>query len=265
MFRLNWKPLLIGAVVAVTLAVGVAQADACWGCGWARPGCCGYSTYTPYYSSCCTVGCSPGYSGGYGWYVGYRPGPIRRLLFGPYRWYYGYTGYSFDYGVDTCCTGVGAVAPAPPSQPIPTEAQKPVLSDEPAEPAVAPPAAPEVPEPAVEPSADAAPNTQHTPENSGLLTIYVPYDAKIAVNGLATRSKGSRRQYVSYGLKPGLSYKYLIRAEKMMRVRENPADPYSPLVDRLVVSEREILLTAGAREMVTFGFSPALPQEIAAR
>ena len=35
----------------------------------------------------------------------------------------------------------------------------------------------------------------------------------MTVNGLATKSTGSRRQFVSFGLKPGLSYKYVVKAE----------------------------------------------------
>ena len=50
-------------------------------------------------------------------------------------------------------------------------------------------------------------------EESGVLTVWVPYDAKVTVNGLETKSTGSRRQFVSYGLKPGFSYKYVVRAE----------------------------------------------------
>ena len=50
-------------------------------------------------------------------------------------------------------------------------------------------------------------------DESGVLTVWVPYDAKVTVNGLETRSTGSRRQFVSYGLKPGFSYKYEVQAE----------------------------------------------------
>lgn len=261
MFRPNWKPLLIGAVVAVTLAMGAAQADACWRCGWTVPGCCGYTAYyTPSYTSCCTVGCDPCYSGGYGWYVGYRPGPVRRLLFGPYRWYYGYTGGWSDCCFDSCCTA-GTVAPAAAGQGVPTEAEKPVLEGAPDAPAVPGPPAND----AAEPPADSAPSTFNTPKNSGLLTIYVPYDAKITVNGLATRSEGSRRQYVSYGLKPGFQYKYVVRAQRVVRERENPTDPSSLFVERLVEEKQEVVLTAGTREVVTFGFNPGPREELASR
>ncbi len=39
-------------------------------------------------------------------------------------------------------------------------------------------------------------------DESGVLTVWVPYDAKVTVNGLLTKSTGSRRQFVSFGLKP---------------------------------------------------------------
>lgn len=284
MFGPSWKTLLIGGVVAATLAMGVSQADACWRCGGYYPVSWGYTAYyTPSYTSCCTVSYDPCCSTSCGWYVGYRPGPLRRLLFGRYRWYYGcWGGYSsYDWG--TCCTEVGVMAPAAPAQPTPAEVQKPVLGEQPAKPPVTPPTmpaepttppptTPNGPEPAVEPPAkapeppaDTAPSTLRTRENSGLLTIYVPYDAKITVNGLTTRSKGSRRQYVSYGLKSGFGYRYVIHVQAMTRVRENPDDPYSPLVNRLVEREKEVVLTAGDRKMVTFGFNPAPSQEVASR
>jgi uncharacterized protein (TIGR03000 family) len=47
----------------------------------------------------------------------------------------------------------------------------------------------------------------------GLLTVAVPDDAKIYVNGQATTSTGGSRQYVSRSLQPGFSYAYEVRAE----------------------------------------------------
>jgi uncharacterized protein (TIGR03000 family) len=40
----------------------------------------------------------------------------------------------------------------------------------------------------------------------------VPQDAKIAVNGEPTTSDGSQRRYVSHGLQPGESYRYVVKA-----------------------------------------------------
>jgi uncharacterized protein (TIGR03000 family) len=82
-----------------------------------------------------------------------------------------------------------------------------------------------------------------TIENSGLLTIYVPNDAKVTINGLPTRSDGSKRQYVSYGLQPGLTYKYEIHASV---VRDG----------QLIEDNKTIYLSAGKRGAVAFGSSP---------
>jgi uncharacterized protein (TIGR03000 family) len=48
--------------------------------------------------------------------------------------------------------------------------------------------------------------------DAGLLNIRVPTEAKVYINGLETKSTGAERQYVSYGLKSGLTYKYEVRA-----------------------------------------------------
>ena len=309
MFRPSWKSLLMGVVVAAILMTGASQADAWWARCYqpASWGCC----YSPCYATYYTVSYDPCcYSGG-GWYVGYRPGPVRRLLFGPYRWYYGgYSSYCCSY--DVCCTAVETTGqPTPAVKSVPTPAKKPVtetpaavpaddtsgalpnLEPEPSivpglgserslvpgldsEPAITPGLEPEpaitpgldlepgiTPEPPATPPATApmpgtvpmpgtTPGTSAVPtrENSGLLIVWVPYDAKVIINGLLTHSKGSRRQYVSYGLKPGFSYKYEIRAEA---VRDG----------QLVEEVRTVVLTAGVRESVAFGFNPQLNEELA--
>ena len=82
--------------------------------------------------------------------------------------------------------------------------------------------------------------------NRALLTIYVPYEAKITINGLPTQSTGSRRQYALFGLQPGLNYQYEIHAEI---VREG----------KIVEENKTVTVTAGQQESVAFGFnvSPA--------
>jgi uncharacterized protein (TIGR03000 family) len=47
----------------------------------------------------------------------------------------------------------------------------------------------------------------------GLLAVNVPEDARIYVNGQATTSTGSSRQYVSRDLQTGFNYTYEVRAE----------------------------------------------------
>jgi uncharacterized protein (TIGR03000 family) len=87
--------------------------------------------------------------------------------------------------------------------------------------------------------------------SSGILTVWVPFDAKVTVNGLETQSTGSHRQFVSYGLKPGFSYKYDVRAQVVRngKVQEDA---------------RTVTMTAGEITAVAFGFN-ATSQQVAAR
>ena len=204
MSRTSWKCLLVGVVVAIALSSLAPQADAqWWGCcrsaGW---GCC----YTPCCSSCwgCGSGCYDG-----GWYLGCRPGPVRRLLFGPCRWYWGGCGYGcgYSYGCgyggcsyggcttyDGCCLGAvsGTPTPAQPT-PAPTPAKKPVLEPPPAMP-TEPAPSPTLPGPGGLPGTQlpgtppgpspVLPKTSATSADaSGILTVWVPYDAKVTING----------------------------------------------------------------------------------
>ena len=50
------------------------------------------------------------------------------------------------------------------------------------------------------------------PRDQGILTVEVPAEATITVNGLATSSEGAQRRYVSKGLNRGYSYKYEVTA-----------------------------------------------------
>jgi uncharacterized protein (TIGR03000 family) len=284
MNRRNWKCLLIGVVVAVVLSSAAPQADAQWA-GWYRPTAawgCGYSPcysscyspcYTPCYSSCyATASCySPCGYDSYGWYAGWRPGPIRRLLLGRYRWYWGgyWGGCCPTYDTYSCCGDGSMTAPtgAPTPAPAPTPAKKPVIdSTMPSEPAVpeapapglpATPAMPGQPEPAM-PSMPGQPEpampktSDSSSAETGVLTVWVPYDAKVTINGLETRSTGSRRQFVSYGLKPGLSYKYVVLAQ-VLRNGEVQEDT------------RTVSLTAGDITAVAFGFNVSAEQVAATR
>ena len=81
-----------------------------------------------------------------------------------------------------------------------------------------------------------------TYENSGQLTIWAPAKAKITINGYETTSKGSKRRYVSTGLQPGLTYKYVIRAEL-------------PRNGKMAEETKTVYLTAGSTEGVAFGFN----------
>lgn len=75
------------------------------------------------------------------------------------------------------------------------------------------------------------------------LTVAVPAEARIYVNGNATSSKGAVREFVSRGLKPGKSYKFDVRAEM-------------PSADgQTMVDSKTLVVSAGAREQVHFAFA----------
>ena len=64
----------------------------------------------------------------------------------------------------------------------------------------------------------ARPNTKassstRTAADSMTLTVTVPADAKLFVNGHATTSIGETRQYSSAGLRPGSKYDYQVRTD----------------------------------------------------
>jgi uncharacterized protein (TIGR03000 family) len=81
-----------------------------------------------------------------------------------------------------------------------------------------------------------------SPADSGILTVWVPYEAKVTINGMLTKSTGSKRHFVSYGLRPGYSYKYEVKAEI---VREG----------KILTETQTVSVTAGDRGGVAFGFN----------
>jgi uncharacterized protein (TIGR03000 family) len=80
--------------------------------------------------------------------------------------------------------------------------------------------------------------------SEGLLTVSVPADAKIFVNGQATTSKGEVRQYVSRDLSNGMNYTYEVRAEV---VRDGQKMEQVKTID----------LRAGAANALAFDFDAA--------
>ncbi len=320
MSRLMRRASILAAVAAVAVTFGVAQAEAGWH-HWAR---CYSACYAPCYSYACNPCYTPCYSACYtpratwsycdpccdGWYLGVRRGPIRRFLFGHYRWYRtwdccGVCGYD-----PCCCTttttwygdACGAAVevqtePQPQQQQMPAEANRPAVNPDPT---LAPPEEPE-PQPAMpqpkrpapqdpatqqqpparpqlpggtEPAGDTQPSADEQPalpmpnrpslpstmpdesrrvptrQDSGLLTIWVPVDAEVTINGQETQSQGTRREYVSYGLKPGFSYKYVVRAEVQRDGRPQ-------------VETKTIYLTAGTSEGLAFGFTEEATEGLA--
>jgi uncharacterized protein (TIGR03000 family) len=83
--------------------------------------------------------------------------------------------------------------------------------------------------------------------NSVLISVNVPADAKIFVNGNATRSTGSSRQYISRGLVAGRQYTYELKAEVE--------------VNGKTVSDTQVVrLTAGERTQVAFNLTEKTEQ-----
>jgi uncharacterized protein (TIGR03000 family) len=254
MIRPNWK-LVVFAIVVVAILLTTVQSANAWWWGCCRPAYwgCGYSCYSPCYSVC---------SPSCGYYVGcYRP----------WRWSCGWCGgcYSGCYAscysscnVAASCCGSTTTTAAPSTPTLaPTPAKKPVIEGpSPVTPAVPDPGtAPTLTPGAFEPAApsttpatppEPASTSTQIPETSGVVTVWVPYEAKVAINGLATRSTGSRRQFVSYGLKPGFSYKYNIHAEV---VRDG----------KLLEESQIVTLTAGQSTAVAFGFNPNPAESVA--
>ena len=98
--------------------------------------------------------------------------------------------------------------------------------------------------PATEGAAPAAEGVTTEPQamhsaDSAVLTVQVPTNAKIYVNGVATTSEGAERNYVSRDLRPGFNYTYELRAEF---VREGKS----------VTETKSVTLTAGQTARVDF-------------
>jgi uncharacterized protein (TIGR03000 family) len=68
-------------------------------------------------------------------------------------------------------------------------------------------------QPALPPGADKDTSVQPPTSGMATLTVYVPSDAKVLVNGRATRSTGGVRRFQSSGLKPGLVYSYEVQVQ----------------------------------------------------
>ena len=235
------------AVVGLSLGFLTRTSDACWpryGCGAWYPGpLTALACWTPCWSVCdVCVPCDPCCAED-SWVLGVRPGPIRRLILGPYRW----------YRVPGCCDVCGEISCAcepaivttpsltpTPVQPSPTPVQP---SPEPSAPSSTPMPGtdmlnqPTPANPLVNPTSYSVP----TRNESGLLTVYVPAQAKVFINGMATKSSGTRREYVSYGLKEGLQYRYVVTAQ----VEQD---------GKLYEETREVILTAGEKKGVAFSF-----------
>jgi uncharacterized protein (TIGR03000 family) len=82
-----------------------------------------------------------------------------------------------------------------------------------------------------------------TSEDAVYLTVAVPDDARVFVNGNATTSTGVVRQFVSRGLKSGKSYRFQLRAEM------------DAVDGQVLTEEKELVVTAGEQKQVQFAFA----------
>lgn len=243
----NCKWLTVGVVLLGAAIVGPAEASAHGLLHQLRPA---YWWSAPYYS----IGYFPSYPAvsccdpcGFGdgeWYLGMRPGPVRRLLFGPYRWYYG-AGCS-TCGLDACCCeAVSSVSPSDTPTEAPTRPMPgPALESDAPEPPKTPPAG------TPNRSTTSAAGVHATASDVGQLTVHVPDDADVFINGLETTSRGTRRTYLSEGLKPGCAYDYEVRVQ----IRRNGT---------LLEEVHQVRLTAGAQKALAVDFKARPAAEIA--
>lgn len=90
----------------------------------------------------------------------------------------------------------------------------------------------------------------NVPADSGMISIWVPNGAKVYINGRETKSTGSHREYVSHGLKPGLTYRYEVRA-----AMERDG--------RLVEATKQVYLTAGDSQRVALDLRTQPAEQLA--
>jgi len=100
------------------------------------------------------------------------------------------------------------------------------------------------------------------PRTSGmLLTLHVPANAKVLINGRATQSAGAERHYVSYGLKDGKVYPYTVtvlvpRKSAITLVEGTPGE------DEIQVS-RTLYVKAGDDRQLVFSDDLRLERQLA--
>jgi uncharacterized protein (TIGR03000 family) len=89
-------------------------------------------------------------------------------------------------------------------------------------------------------SSQAFASSSRPSSNSATLTVSVPTNAKVVINGQPTRSTGEFRRYTSNGLQPATVYAYRVRAEFV-----HNGKPIS--------QEKTVQLSAGQTSSLEFG------------
>lgn len=237
MLRRNLKNLMLGAA-ALTMAVvgGASQANAFWGhshggssggsygCSGGSYGSWGSSGgYWGYASSGGSWGSYGGWASSGGSWGGrhhHHRRAYRAAYYGSYGSYGSSGGYYVGWGSSGGSSGGSygswgssggtviegpAVMPQTPPPPPGPATQAPALDG--AAPAPAPGELPP------EAPAEGDKSSFYRGPQSATLSVHVPADAKVFVNGLATKSTGAERRYVSSGLQAGYNYTYEVRAE----------------------------------------------------
>jgi uncharacterized protein (TIGR03000 family) len=77
--------------------------------------------------------------------------------------------------------------------------------------------------------------------NEGTISILVPDNARVTINGYVTKSTGRVRRYVAQDLKPGLVYPFTIQVDVVRN-------------GHTLTESREVRLTGGSLEAVVFNF-----------
>ncbi len=263
MMRPRFKLLVLSAALLVAVLAVSPEANAHW---WGR-----YQPVAWYYSGCWTS-CDPCW--GPSWVLGWRPGPLRRILFGRYKWYpaswVGWDCCTTWTIWDPCCTEVAYASPT--TTVITPEVQQPTLAPQrpsaPATPAPGPSRSIEeefnlLPEKApASPKKTASPSTsdEKSRGQSGMLSIHVPAAAKVYINGRETRTTGTHREYVSFGLQEGKIYPYTIRALVLASSSDGQADSQGR---RWVWITKTAYLRAGEQARVTFSENLDLERQLA--
>ncbi len=245
MNRAMLRRVLMVSVVAVAVLSVTSTASACWRCGggygayccgptlgwtgynygyYATSGwysdCCDYVAYRPAYVATYTSCCDPCYTACWDpCYRGCRVGLLSRVAYRwrahHYRYYWDccdWNCYSPCWSVADCCSvcgeadcdcgvGTGDVLYGEPSVVPEGSSTSPT------------PATPPAGDGAGEPSLEKQTRREAT---SALLTVSVPADARVLVNGVPTRSTGDVRRYVSRNLSPGFRYTYAVTTEAVV-------------------------------------------------
>ncbi len=154
-----------------------------------------------------TIAGGPGGRGFYG------RGFYGRGFYGGYRGYYGYPGwYGLGLGVGLgCAYAYGYPYYCPYGYPYPVY----VDPYGPAPVAAYPPPGPGAVQGAVpaSPSSPAPRMPVRLTESDVLLSVHVPPDANVWINGEKTTQTGPRREFLSSGLTPGRSYTFVLAAQ----------------------------------------------------